>query len=291
VSTRTRKPHEVTFAYLKSWSTNREKKRGLWYFDIEQQKIRFATENGRFSFATKRDLYIPKINGQRNQAAEDWLAEAEGDLVCLIKRIVDGDFNRKISLKELWKVVFALVSLGYRSAPEIRKITEKILGNPQWCEYFGVTDQASAHKAVVENMVNRISERARFYMGGNIQILFQLDHPLLVCERPLSDMRELALMPLTPNAALKMEPRTASIVPELTWYKPSVGAREFCSTLNSFTLESARKWVVAQNPDLLESIRDELTLEKVRARSEMERVIFTTPNENEGASMWWEFPE
>jgi len=286
-----KKSHEVTFSYLKAWSApNSKGRKGIWYFDIERQEIRFSSDADRYSFASENRLYVPKHKGERIEAVEKWLSEAERAFVNFATRFQHKRFSDPLTADDFRRIIFAAVSLAYRSGPEVRHIEDLLLSDSELRARYGVTDADSAHIAAVENMVNIITKQAQFYLSGKCQVIYDFNQQLLVCERPMLDMNSrnipFAVMPLTPSALLSLE-SNHELQPGLVFVDGSGMDSQLCSMANNFTIERARKWVVAATRRQLGEVRGLLSSERVEVRSTTDRVVFT-PADLLSKGQWWE---
>lgn len=287
----TKKTHEVTQALLRFWQSKHDGRDGFWVFDIERQILRFASGQQALSFAAENYLYIPKIEGKRQEDAEKWLADIEAAMISLIRRIETQDFLKGVHGRDLLKTLEALVSLAYRSGYQIKTLIAEMLKDEFLKEHFGVSTEDDAHIAVVENMVNVISLQAEKYFAGTNQVLFDLSLPLLVCESPFFDMdmrgQGTAIGPITPNAAFLLDGNNQQDVPNLSFHQATGDSSGLSTSINSFTIKRARKWIVATTKNQLESIIGELNPEKIAERIEKDRLVFLSP-EQHGKTNWLE---
>ena len=283
----TKKPHEVTQAFLRFWHTRHEDKLGVWVFDLTRQKIRFSTS---FSFAEENYLYIPLNKGQRDEGVEAWFSSIEGAMIKLIRRLETESFADPIHGNELQFVLLGLVSLAYRSGYQVKKLRDAILSNSEWKKHFEVTSRDEAHLASVEIMLNMIIQQGELFYGGENSVLYNISCPLLICESPFFDMTSRgplhAVGPITPSAAFMLDASRAQGGPSLSFAKAEGDNSKFCATLNDFTVMRARKWIVATSKEQLEKILPQLTPEKIAERKAKDKVVFIPPPEGQSAE-WW----
>lgn len=270
-----RKNHEVGKSLLKSWRDTQQPGEGIWLFDLETQKIELRSKDA--TFAIHSYLYVPSIDGERDDSVEDWLAETENQLANFIQRIDTRDFQKPIAAKDLITVVHGLLALSYRSGYEIKHLQKILKSDQNLRDQMGITSEDDIHRAVVDNMVNRIKLQAQQYIGGAVQIIFDCKTPILICDRPGFDVDArgfpFAVIPIRADAVVMIEKPGGKLPAGLSW-TPDNGQTTVVEMLNLFTIKRARSWVVATTKEQLESIKDDLTPDKILVNVEKDTVKF-----------------
>lgn len=281
----TKKAHEVTFAYLKRWTTADERgSPGVWVFDIPRQKLRFSQEAGRHTFAVETNLYMALIKGARDQSVEKWFSEMEGAFVSVLNRVRNLESSPPSSM-EFSLAVMCAVALGYRSGFEVKEVERLFREEPRFKALLGENDDA--HLAAVENMVNVISQQADRYRKATF--LHGLAAPLVICDRPLLVLPsgDGALLPLGPTEVLKLDEAPGAREFVTDFARAGSESAGLAKTINEITVGRARKWVASQSKELLVSLQPLLTLDAVEARRRNDSVEYTPP-EKLGRRDWWE---
>ena len=276
-----KKNHEVSKLYLKRWAKDGK----IWLFDIETQKI--EDRSTKATFAIDDYLYVPEINGKRDDTVEDWFGEAENELALYLQRLDRRDFSTPMTIKHYTQIVYALVGLGYRSGHELRLIEERLQTDPDLRDQMGVTDDSNTHLIAVENLINVVTRQAEQYLQMGISVIYGTEYPLITCERPGFDGAAKGEnsfhIPLGPNELAMFDGRfqIGSIN-----HTENRCTENFIAMANHMTIERARKWVVANGREELEKIAHMLSKDKVDKRKAKDRLIFTPLSEEERAQGW-----
>lgn len=273
-----RNNHEVGRSFLGPWKDPGLPNNGIWLLDLETQKIESRSKDA--TFAVHSYLYVPSVNGQRDDRAEDWLAGAEHALAQFIQRIAKKDFATPISAANYAKVLLGLFSLSYRSGFEIKELERQLREDESLRNQMGVATEEDIHRTVVENMINVITLQVEQFIGGGAQVLFNCKAPILICDRPGFDMDvrsiPFAVVPLGPNAMIMIEkPGEGRLPLGISWIEHD-GNTRLIEMLNDFTIKRARSWVVASTKEQLERIRSEFTADKIKERAEKDTIKFTS---------------
>jgi len=283
----TKKPHEVTFAYLRRWaSLISGNKRGLWYFDIERQELRFSTEASRHSFATERHLYMALVEGARDQSVERWFGEMETSFVAFLSRVDRNDLANRPPAREVGLALMCAVAFGYRSGFEIRAIEKLLKDDSKFRALYGDPPPEDAHRLAVENMVNVISRELETYR--KMTVVSDLAAPLLVCDRPLLVLPASAgaYLPLGTTSLLQLDSAPDATEFRVEFATANPASVDLVGTMNDFTLKRARKWLAAEDKAHLEPYLSQLAPDLVAARRDGDKVEYTPPAE--GQKTWWE---
>ena len=276
-----RKNHEVSKFYLKRWAHNGK----IWMFDIQKQAIEERSTEA--TFAIHNHLYVPIINGVRDDSIEDWFGEAEDKLAAYLQRLDKRDLSRGLPADSYLRIVFALVGLGYRSGYEL-KLIEKLLQEDETLRsQMGIDDESNLEVVALENLINIVTMQAKSCLNLGMGVMCGLKFPLLTCERPGFDMAQRGfqsfVIPLGPyELALIDRDNPVGVITTTQ----SEGSKSFVDLANRFTISRARSWVVANDPEILEAIAGELTKEKVAERAATDSVKFTPLSDEERAAGW-----
>lgn len=283
-----RKNHEVGRSFLGAWKNSNRK---LWVFDIKKQSLEERSADA--TFAIKDFLYVPHVGDDRDDSTEEWFSEAENYLALLLQRIERSDFLKPISQLELFKSLMGLVSLSYRSSYDLRMVMKILVENSEIQKKLGQTyaDEKDRHIYAVENMINQITDQARSFSLGSLSIIYGIkDKSFLICDRPGMDLSShgmgLNFIPVGPFAYAAMEVLGNNKNPPGLNFMQSGPDVSIVDSINSFTVDRARNWIVAHTKEELESIRDQMTLEKVKEREEKDTFTYQALTEAERAAGW-----
>ena len=283
----TKRAHEVTCAFLCRWSSVAASgRRGLWYFDIERQEIRFSTDASRHPLATERYLYMPLQNGRRDASIERWFATIEGGFIAFLQRVDAGPLAARPSPLQVAQTVLCAVSFGYRSGFDVHGITRLLTQDAVFRKLFGDFPLADAHRLAIENLSNSIWSEWENYR--KLTVLTEMVAPLLVCDHPLLALEggQQAFLPVGPFSQFVFERAANSGGFLLEFATADEMSTNLAEKLNRFTVERARKWVVARDERQLEALRPQLTLELVSERRRRDRVQYTPFGRSRGTSLW-----
>lgn len=281
--------HEVAKGYLKRWKNTDGK---LWVFDIESQSIQERSLEA--TFAVEDFLYVPLVDGIRDDSTEDWFCKAENELARFIKKLSKRDFHTPLHHEKLFLTVLGIVGLCHRSSYELRMIERAVESDQDLRTKLGINlDSSEArHIFAVENMINLITKQTELFCTGAISIAYDYKSDLLVCDRPGFDMtvrgHGVNVIPLGPKEMMYIElgsERPPSFVHGVSYFQVQ-NEQSIVDTVNHFTIERARKWVVARTRQQLEEIAPQLSKELVAKRQLTDRMVFTPLTEAERERGW-----
>jgi hypothetical protein len=265
-----RRNHEVPKGLLKSWLGRENGKGGFHYIDLSTGALCF--EEGReASFAITDYIYVPqRVNGERDDALEDWFSIDENGLAVFSQKAAAGTLASFTNEKLIKQAIRACIALGNRSAYSMfMAITAS-----------GAAD-SSPHEFAVANILRSTGQKFRAFSTWDFLVLYNLPVPLLISERPFLDFtprgHDMVVMALGPRSLMIGTPcddpsrRQMSI-----GVGPAKPEHARIATMhNHMSVEMARQWVVASSRAELEALADELTPEKVLVRRQTDRVIFS----------------
>jgi len=276
-----RKNHEVSRFYLKRWANDGK----IWMFDIETQTIEERSSEA--TFAIQNYLYVPEIDGRRDDSVEEWFGYAENQLAVYLQRLDKREVGKPVKGEQYMGIVFALVGLGYRSGYELKKIEQMLGADENLRKQMEVSDDDNLHVIAVENLINIVTRQAESYLQMGMGIIYGLANPLITCERPGFDGVAKGVssyqIPLGPYEFAMIDEHRPTPMISLN---EVAGTKEFVDTANDFTIKRARKWVVANSREVLEKIAPMLTKEKVEERASKDNLIFTPLSEEERENGW-----
>lgn len=279
-----RKNHDVTRGFLKRWVNSENQ---LWIFDIASQKIESRSLDA--TFAIHDYLYVPEINGKRNDSAENWFSGAESELVKFISRLDNKSYTTPIKGESACLTILGLIGLSLRSAYDLKNIESHLIADSSLKEKIGVdvTSPQDLHRFIVENMVNSIDLEAKKFFAASAAVFFETKERLLVCDRPGADRafidNGIHFIPVGPNEFFQMQ--LGSTFPVMIhgfgFKKAEHGEEKMVKKINDHTISRARNWVVASSKEELEIAAKELKLEKVEQRKLKDKIDFVPLSEEE----------
>lgn len=283
-----RKNHEVGRSFLGAWKNTNKK---LWVFDIKRQALEERSADA--GFAIQDFLYVPHVGDERDDSTEEWFSDAENYLALLLQRIERKDFSRPISQLELFKVLMGLVGLSYRSSYDLQKVMKILNENSEIQQRLGLNyaNEKDRHIFAVENMINQITNQAKVFSLGSLSIIYEIKGKnFLICDRPGMDLTSsgmgLNFIPVGPWAYAAMEALGENKNPPGLNFLESGPEVSIVDSINAFTIDRARNWIVAHTKEELEQIRNQITLEKVKERKEKDSFTYHPLTEEERAAGW-----
>ncbi|MBY0517603.1 MAG: DUF4238 domain-containing protein [Bacteriovoracaceae bacterium] len=283
-----RKNHEVGKSFLGAWKNANKK---LWIFDIKRQALEERSVEA--GFAIQDFLYVPHIGDKRDDSTEEWFSDAENYLALLLQRIERKDFSRPISQLELFKVLMGLVGLSYRSSYDLHKVMNILNNNSEIQQSLGqnFADEKGRHIFAVENMINQITNQAKMFSLGSLSIIYGIKgKSFLICDRPGMDLTSSGMginfIPVGPWAYAAMEALGENKNPLGLNFMESGSEVSIVDSINAFTIDRARNWIVAYTKEELEQIRNQITLEKVKERTEKDSFTYQPLTEEERVAGW-----
>lgn len=283
-----RKNHEVGRSFLGAWKNTNKK---LWVFDIKRQALEERSADA--GFAIQDFLYVPHIGDERDDSTEEWFSDAENYLALLLQRIERKDFSRPISQVELFKVLMGLVGLSYRSSYDLHKVMKILNESSEIQQRLGqnYANEKGRHIFAVENMINQITNQAKVFSLGSLSIIYGIKgKSFLICDRPGMDLTSsgmgLNFIPVGPWAYAAMEALGENKNPRGLNFFESGPEVSIVDSINAFTIDRARSWIVAHTKEELEQIRNQITLEKVKERKEKDSFTYQPLTEEERAAGW-----
>lgn len=283
-----RKNHEVGRSFLGAWKNTNKK---LWVFDIKRQALEERSADA--GFAIQDFLYVPHIGDERDDSTEEWFSDAENYLALLLQRIERKDFSRPISQLELFKVLMGLVGLSHRSSYDLHKVMKILNENSEIQQRLGqnYANEKDRHIFAVENMINQITNQAKVFSLGSLSIIYGIKGKnFLICDRPGMDLTSSGMgvnfIPVGPWAYAAMEALGENKNPPGLNFLESGPEVSIVDSINAFTIDRARSWIVAHTKEELEQIRNQITLEKVKERKEKDSFTYQPLTEEERAAGW-----
>lgn len=263
-----RRNHEVPKGLLKSWLGREGSKDGLHYVDLSTGGLCFE-EGGEASFAITDYIYVPeRINGERDDALEDWFSVDENGLAVLAQRAAAGTLASFTNKKLINQAIRACIALGNRSAYSMfMAITAS-----------GVAD-GSPHEFAVANILRSTGQKFKAFSTWDFLVLYNLPVPLLTSERPFLDFTprgtDMVVMALGPRSLMIGTPCDDPTRRQMSMrVGPAKPEHQRIATMhNHMSVEMARQWVVASSRAQLEALAGELTPEKVLRRRQTDRML------------------
>ncbi|MBY3044848.1 hypothetical protein [Rhizobium leguminosarum] len=256
---------------LKSWVGREGSEVGIHYVDLSTGAVRF--EKGREAcFAITNYIYVPeRINGERDDALEDWFSVDENGLAVFSQQAAAGTLGSFTNEKLISQAIRACIALGNRSAYSMFMA-------------ISATEAAdrSPHEFAVANILRSCSQKFRAFSAWDFRVLYDLPVPLLISERPFLDFtprgQDMVVMALGPRAILMGTPSGDPKRPQMSLgVCPATPEHSRVAIMHNFaTKEMARQWVVASSRSELEAMLPQLTPEKVLERRKTDRVIVGT---------------
>lgn len=283
-----RRNHEVGKSFLCAWKNLNGK---LWVFDLKEQSIQERSAEA--GFAIEDFLYVPIVGDERDDRTEEWFSEAENYLALLLQRIEKKDFVKPITTLELFKVLMGLIGFTYRSSYDLRKVMAILEHDSDISAKLGIplNNEHDRHIFAVENMINLITNQAKSYSLGALSIIHGIKgKSFLICDRPGMDLSSsgagLNFIPVGPWAYAAMEVLGENRNPLGLNFIESGPEVSIVDSINSFTVDRARNWIVARTREELEAIKDQLTVERIQARKTKEGHEFQAFTDEERAAGW-----
>lgn len=279
--------HEVAEAFLKRWAADHgEGVPQLAMLDARTGKVNIRSKDA--GFAIGKYLYVPMIDGERDDRVEDWFSTSEQALVEFLRRTDARDFGG-IRQHDWVHIVYGLVSLAHRGAHDVALLRRAVTADTDLQAGLSTTsDEHAVHHAVVENIVNRINRDVYRLLGGTLTILTDCTQEVLVCDRPAL-CRALGeapclLTPLGPSTLAIMEARSEGMpVRVISETEHGVDSSKFVAMLNDFTIKRARRWVVGRNPVELRAVAGAVV---AHAAAADERVLIDRISAEERELLW-----
>lgn len=263
-----RRNHEVPKGLLKNWSGSEDGDEGLHYVDLSSGVLKF--EKGKeAAFAVTDHLYVPqRLNGERDDALEDWFSIDENGLALFARSAATGALESFTNQKMINQAIRACIALGSRSAYGMymtMSVMEPTTG--------------SHHEVAVANILNSIAHKFKAFSTWKFLVLYGLPIPLLISERPFIDFTtrgfDMVAMPLAPRALLLGTPpdQAGGSTMQLGVGPAGPQHHRVAEMYNRASVEMARQWMVGGTRSELEAVQAELTPERVLARRRTDRVI------------------
>lgn len=260
--------HQIPRCLLKHWSTKKENKKGIYYFDFEKQEIIFSPGEAA-SFAIVNFLYVPKLpNSQRDDSLEVDFSKGESDLARLIDATIKSRQD-KISIDTAQKVIRTCIALAYRSGYySARAALSLTKGNE--------TD-SKLHLDVIEITRKTISRRQKELENWSYCIIKNLDNDLFINETPFIDNpmqkngQNIVFMPLHPRILMVGVPSLDGKF-HIRWddaKNGNVNVNEY----NKWAVETARCFLVSKTESQLHCMKDQLSRNKILERMGKDKVF------------------
>jgi hypothetical protein len=236
--------HFIPRLILKHWEIPiNENRYGVHVLDIEKDRKYIAESRGKrgFSFAAKKDLYVPRISDERRTELEDWFSGCEGILDKTINRIEKLDnFPLFDSTEDMNRFLLGILSFKYRTQFNIDKVKEFLKNNQ------AVKNQIDPSKDIdilaLENIVNASTEDFIEYSNFEMQIYISKDESILICDRPFLEnlIDGYSFMPLTNKIfiGLRLSQSEQSIA-------TTIINNGLVESFNNLWACNSRKWIVA----------------------------------------------
>ena len=251
--------HVCPRCLLREWITSENGRKGVHVYEIPKKKHSFSTAIGSraFSFAIKEFIYVPEINGQRNNSLEDWLSGFEGQLASFIKKIKNGKEGEQLIkgtdlndvMKKWNKLLHAIFSLNHRNAHDLRLIKKYLDNNPHHKENIGVEDTSNTELLVLQNLVHSTMDEAIEYSMVDFMIKYNPSGNLLLPDRPLffEDKTGHLIFSLSPYHLVALT-KSSGVVP--TYTKQNL-PDSMVDSYNKIIAGRARDWMVSTKESLL----------------------------------------
>jgi hypothetical protein len=208
-----------------------------------------------FRFATMEDLYVPIICGSRRLNAEKWLGGLEASLGKMLKNLIEISQNNNFPLSfsdssDMEKSIMGIFSLKFRSRYEIGFLLEQFKGNNYLKEYVGIDKNRNEVQAIIENIVNQVTQSFKESFPHQIRILITPhETSFILSDRPVLDKSILGetITPLTPNIAIaiskgEMQPMS---------YEVKHIDSNLVDSINKIVALQSRDWVLSNHKDIL----------------------------------------
>ncbi|WP_454824481.1 hypothetical protein [Paraburkholderia xenovorans] len=276
--------HEVTRAYLQQWMTN-ETSPGLnWLdltglhkaggtpiasFELARQKRRKMRASA--DFAVQGFLYVPLLNGKRNDSLEDELAKYESQMMRLCRAKTLQEIEA-IGTKPIELGIVGCLTHAARDAYNWLGLHDGLATRIVMRHGAPAAFKPTVHKQLIRNARLLFDQYRKLVPHWEWTVFCNVSTPLLVSERPCFDMRFRAgqtenfiMMPLSPRSILIGHPakddRGSIEMIDLKNTKHSLGER-----MNAMTIERARQWIVGSSGLQLNDILERFTHDEFSKR-------------------------
>lgn len=269
--------HTVTRGYLEGWKHVGDTGAvGLWYFDIASRQVKYSP-SANASFAKVKALYVPRINGRRDDRLENWFASSESQL-CDFVRDFRRQSPRNWKPNRVHKALSAIVTLGYRGEYALRRVEHHLEA-----EMPGI-GREEVTIAALNNLYNIAQNRIDYFTSGTA-LMLDWDAPVLMTnDQPFWDMsprsvtNPMGVFPLSPTRLMVFMPNEKPASGDLQiMHKKGDQFTVALEFARNGAMRMARKWVVCSSEAEANLVKDYLTeevLEEVTA-TDMIRAILT----------------
>ncbi|MEM9454550.1 MAG: hypothetical protein AAGF11_10250 [Myxococcota bacterium] len=187
-----KKNHTLPKMMLKYWVDPGAPHESTHVYDIRKKKKFLSTGRGKtaFSFAIQNDLHIPRIEGNRATALEQWFSNLEGSLADFIRQA----HNMKVPFSfrtntGFTKAIMGLVALEYRSRYNLDLIQKQLWNDSRLLSDLTSGDGTEPKRATLENLIHLVTERATAIRPTKFEFLHApADISWITCDRPCLDL-------------------------------------------------------------------------------------------------------
>ncbi len=243
--------HYIPKCLIKRWKTSNNKNDGVYVLDLKSKTIDFNKSTGRkaFSFASVNDLYILTEDNDRNINLENWFDGLENSLSLFIDKVNRKETNLFKNIGHLNKLIMCLVSFEFRSRYFFEKSLEYLDDNEELRKEF---NDKSSIQIILENVVNGTTDYTNHFFPVEF-IIWESSVSILLCDRPLlfEIIDGVSFFPLTPKLLLSFKKTT-----DKTTINYQIADDVLISRFNQMIIEKARDWIVSNEKDKLEYIKN-----------------------------------
>ncbi|MFK8055209.1 MAG: DUF4238 domain-containing protein [Saprospiraceae bacterium] len=245
--------HYMPRMLLKHWVTDDETKtrEGVYVLDAEKEKTYFSTSKGKkaFSFAIKKDLYVPRIADKRILDLEKWFGSLENSLSKTITKIIADSHKPLFSNNiDLSKFVLAIFSIKHRSRFQIEKNRELLTNNPDILELVKCRPDNNLELILLENLMNSIEQDSRSLPNFEMVVMESIDTDLIFGDLPFLDniADGFSFVPITCKHFIAIRNTTKE-----SFYTKETCSRELTESINRSIASKSRYWIISNNRDQL----------------------------------------
>ncbi|HMQ49769.1 MAG TPA: DUF4238 domain-containing protein [Saprospiraceae bacterium] len=247
-----KKNHTVQESLIKNWLTEKPNgESGVFVYDATKGRSYFSRYGGksRFSFASRKDLYVLEYDGQRRTELEDWFAGLESTFIKGIKRFLQHEEQAIFQhQEELDKFILALVGYRHRDQLSLSKNLELIKSDHSIRERLTENRNLSDKQILLENTVNAINASAVDF-GNRIHIVHirSRDEEFILGDRSyLEDIvDDFSFFTISPNSAIAFKPTQES-----SYYETIECDASLVKSINQAIAANSVSWIVSSKEEL-----------------------------------------
>lgn len=251
--------HYIPKLILKHWITkNTENREGVYVYDTAKEKIYFSSAKGKraFSFAIVKDLYVPKIKGERRVELEDWFGGLESTLDKTILKLNSATQESLFTSEdELKKFLLALFSLKHRTKYVIEKHREFIEANPAKLKLISGRNDNNKELILLENIVNATTYDMLELSNFEMVVMKSKGISLILGDMPFLEniVDGFSFVPLTNKVFIGFRS-----IRESSYYTIQEPGDQLVDSLNAAIASNSKYWIVSDNKFQIEEYKEKL---------------------------------